>query len=84
MLGFDNELDRIEFIIALTERANSDGSLDGQLERLLVEYISELTGVAYTEGDLYGERKKEPKKECKTDPEPIDDFLSDDDDRLWQ
>ena len=45
MLGFSNELDRIEYMIALTERANNNGYLDGQLERLLVRFLEELTGI---------------------------------------
>ena len=51
MLGFDNELDRLEFMIALTERANNDGYFDAQLDRLLIKFVEELTSITYEEAE---------------------------------
>jgi len=59
MIRLRTELERLEFMIALTERANYKGSLLNQLNRLDIEFIEELTGLSYTEGETNEESMDE-------------------------
>lgn len=73
MYRLKSELERIEFMIALTEKANKNGDLDNQLNRLVLAYLSELSGIPYEELYSIGKRhKKKASKESLKEASPKD------------